>query len=165
MSWPPCSNDRFSILKHLLYHIWVTEVLKRPQKPSFLNVSWPPRSNGCFSIWKHLLNHIWVTEVLKRTQKPSFLNHTASILSERGLRCGAVYYPLYIIWIREFFGLCRYCLIINTSYWPFLGRISLVIVRIKYHSNELTFIDLILPMLSLLCLNCLNHILISKLGI
>ena len=24
----------------------------------------------------------------------SFLNHIASILSERGLRCGAVYYPL-----------------------------------------------------------------------
>ena len=29
-----------------------------------------------------------------------FLNHIASILSERGLRCGAVYYPLYID-IRE----------------------------------------------------------------
>ena len=24
----------------------------------------------------------------------SFLNHIASVLSERGLRCGAVYYPL-----------------------------------------------------------------------
>ena len=26
----------------------------------------------------------------------SFLNHIPSILSERGLRCGAVYYPLFI---------------------------------------------------------------------
>ena len=33
VSWPPCSNNRFCIWKHLLNHIWVTEALSRPQKP------------------------------------------------------------------------------------------------------------------------------------
>ena len=66
------------------------------------NVSWPPRSNDRFCIWKHLLNHIWVTKALNRPQKPPNMMlyhgiswHIASILSERGLRFGAVYYPLY----------------------------------------------------------------------
>ena len=66
------------------------------------NVSWLKHSNDRFCIWKHLLNHICVTEALNRPQKPpkwcyikvSFLNHIASVLSERGLRCGAVYHPL-----------------------------------------------------------------------
>ena len=64
------------------------------------NVSWPPHSNDRFCIWRHLLNHICVTEALHRPQSPqiwcyimvNFLNHKASILSERGLRCGAVYH-------------------------------------------------------------------------
>ena len=32
MSWPPCSNNRFGIRKHLLNHILVTEAINRPQK-------------------------------------------------------------------------------------------------------------------------------------
>ena len=52
------------------------------------------------------MNHIWVTEALNRPQKHpnmvSFFNHIASILSECGLTCGAVY-PLlifnFVIWL------------------------------------------------------------------
>jgi len=56
-----------------------------------------------FFIWKHLLNHICVTEALNRPQKPpnmvlyhSKFSQPYSILSERRLRCGAVYHPLYL---------------------------------------------------------------------
>ena len=35
--------------------------------------------------------------------KVSFLNHIASVLSERGLRCGAVYHPLY--YVMFFYGI------------------------------------------------------------
>ena len=63
------------------------------------NMSGPPNSNDRFCIWKHLLNHICVTEALNRPQNPPNMvlyqgNHIASVLSERGLRCGAVYHPL-----------------------------------------------------------------------
>ena len=41
VSWPPRSNERFIIWKHILNYIWVTEALNRPQKRpnmvSFLN--------------------------------------------------------------------------------------------------------------------------------
>ena len=38
VSWPPHSNDRFLIWKHLLNHICVTEALNRPQKPPIMVV-------------------------------------------------------------------------------------------------------------------------------
>ena len=62
------------------------------------NMSLPQLSNVSFGMWEHLLNYIWVTVALNRPQiwwyMVSFLNHIASILSERGLTCGAVY-PLF----------------------------------------------------------------------
>ena len=33
VSWPPHSNDRFCIWKHILNHICITEELNRPQNP------------------------------------------------------------------------------------------------------------------------------------
>ena len=41
VSWPPCSNDRFDISKHLLNHVWVTEAVSWPQK----------RPNSQYPVW------------------------------------------------------------------------------------------------------------------
>ena len=76
VSWPPRSNGRFGIWKHLFNPIWVTEALNRVG--SFFtktivffyqikdNISWPPRSNDNFSTCEHLLNTKCITEELNR---------------------------------------------------------------------------------------------------
>ena len=64
----------------------------------------------------------------------SFLNHIASILSERGLRCGNVYHPLYICpeqrKVAQMFILCN-DLIITLPYFGIQLIIELIIAMEK----------------------------------
>ena len=122
VSWLPRSNDHFAIWEHFVNSIWVPEASNRPQKglnielngnfsqPNSLLGSFLTNNNGFLTRWKitwadrHIPTIVFVYgNTLNRPQKrpnmmlyhSKFLNHIASILSERGLRCGAVYYPLY----------------------------------------------------------------------
>ena len=54
----------------------------------------------------------------------SFPNHIASVLSERGLRCESVYYPL---WFQRLYLVCFICIFWNFPMWvPVTLRSGLV---------------------------------------
>ena len=44
-----------------------------------------------------------------------FFNHIASVLSERGLRCGAVYHPLYNCYEILGYQALSYCALLNVA--------------------------------------------------
>ena len=92
------------------------------------NVSWPLHSNDCFCIWKTPFEpymHYWgKSHQIWCYIMVSFLNHIASILSERGLKCGATYYPL------SYFTILWHHLVILKTVWVSTERKCLL------HSNS-----------------------------